>query len=569
MNDRRLDELIRSSLGWEAARVAGRQPSLQRASSKLAARVGADVGRRQVVLTPAGAGGFSTLTIILLLLALLAAAVFVGSLLLRTAPTLPRSGPFGHATECLVGLRDGVVFEVGTEFSGVDFTGAAQDENYTLWADGTHLRNPMIGAKSRAARIRQMSYSQRVLTAAGVDALRERIVAAGLTAGCRSLRASVGGRITAHLESGYMEVFWGPNVSSRPLARLLSDEEESKLVSLVDELIDPSTWLSGEMWVQPGVHTVQPRHWLVYIEVRPTGHEAGDTVALRDGGTLEGTDPRYAQVSLPGGHDLLDFGAPIEMPGLNSMQLSKLRCALVTRDEALALAASLDALSLGTDGEGELFSPDLALEITTSIEPSHPEIYDCAAAAATLRRTGAPMPETAQPAGELADVDPCSLIPAGSGSQMLATSGQATWPSRLPLGLPARACVLFDERPTNEDPFSDPYYATAMVTLYPRRVELVTAEQLALDMFGAGSGSDQIAGHPMWSNDCFAARRECQLAVAAWADGRLIGFEFSDQLTWPEGIPVIGGPQRSPVRRVSHEAADAFIHTVLENIAPR
>ena len=119
MNDDRLDQLIRSSLEWQAEQDARHAPSLATSARRVAERLGPQpAGLRSVVtLRPASGRSFQLLLAVILLALLAAVAtIFVGS---RTQePTLP-TGPTGSVAvartsgHAAVGLPDGRVLVVG------------------------------------------------------------------------------------------------------------------------------------------------------------------------------------------------------------------------------------------------------------------------------------------------------------------------------------------------------------------------------------------------------------------------------------------------------------------------
>jgi hypothetical protein len=569
--DERLDQLIRGSLEWQASRTAASQPSLERAVERLAARLEpvTTALRPRVVMAPAGRSALSFVALLLLLAALLATALVVGSRFLPLPPPPVAPGPFGFAAECEGEfVPEGVALLLGIEFSGMDLTGNAEDPNITVWRNGSMVVDASTQGETKASTIRQLVIPERRLTQRGVDLLLNRIGEAGLTPGCRSLRTrQAGGRITAVTADGYLHVFWGPNVTSRPLARLLSAEDEAELVALATDLKSPETWLPDDAWVDKTERRVRPDEWLVFVGLRATDHAPGDEVVLWNGGTLAGTDPRYDQVQLPGGAELATFGDDITDLIGSEAGISEARCGTLSTADALALAESLDSLELGTDGEGELFTTDLSLEVTTSISEAFPEENDCQTLAATLRQTNRPLPTAAPPEGDFAAVDPCTFVPPEVAERILQTDGREVHPSKLPLGPPAQACVLFDSQ-SGEGSSGGYYGGTAMVTLYPRRVARENVQQIALDMLGAETVTVAIAGQHVWVNACYTrstmpqAGFDCAAAVVAWVEPYLIAFEFTESTgPWdPEK------PDQMPPPRVTDEMKREFIEAVLENL---
>ena len=127
MNDDRLDQLIRSSLEWQAEQNARHAPSLATSARRVAERLGPQpAGLRSVVTLRPASGRSFQLLLAVILLALLA-AVAVGSGLIRLPQPPPDLRPFGVGGTCSgTAPAHGVVFTVQTA-----------DVPTTLYEDGS------------------------------------------------------------------------------------------------------------------------------------------------------------------------------------------------------------------------------------------------------------------------------------------------------------------------------------------------------------------------------------------------------------------------------------------------
>jgi hypothetical protein len=585
-SDDRLDQLIRSSLDWEAGRVAAAQPSMRQATGRLADRLGAEgrTTRPRLTLTPSSAASLNLLTIILLLLGL-ALAWYVGTQL--NQPSVPPPDlRFGFPISCEVPRYTGLAFDeannqVVLSFVAEDGPDAAIElDLYSLYADGRLVQDVSVPGETRADNLTGSGVLVRRLTERGRDLLLERVADAGLTPGCRFLQTeAAGGTLMAWTEDGGTEVSWGSGGSSG--SHRLDADDEAVLAELTVALARPETWLPDDAWIDATEQRIEPDHWLIRIELRPTEHGPGDTVSLLDGNVLEGTDPRYRLVVLPAGQEAETFGDELAItdplgPG------SAIRCAVASLDEAIALATSLETLAngqgLGTDTqEGEVFTEDLTHSITFGMQPVFGAQYDCGTLAEDwqIMTAPTPTPSAGAPVGDLADIDPCELV-APAAAAILGVDGLERRPSsRLPLGVPAWACAVFDasaEEILWPEGTVDPPPAghRVTVTLYPASVDLDAADALVESIFGPGRPRGSVVGHPAWGLvDCDPDAMDitCGRAVVGWAHGHLIVFEFTAQtvLRDPDAPPVMGAP-RDPI--VSAEAADAFVASMLAGIAP-
>jgi hypothetical protein len=584
-SDDRLDQLIRASLDWEAGRVAAAQPSMRQATGRLADRMSAagPTTRPRLALTPSSAASLNLLTIILLLLGL-ALAWYVGTQL-NPPPVPPPDLRFGFPITCEVARNTGLAFDeannqVVLSFVADDGPDAdAELDFYSLYLDGRLVQDISVPGETRADSVTGSGVLVRRLTERGRDLLLARVADAGLTPGCRFLQTeAAGGTLMAWTADGGTEVSWGSGGSSG--SHRLDADDEAVLADLTAALARPETWLPDDGWIDATEQRIEPDHWLIHIELRPTGHGPGDTVSLLGGNVLEGTDPRYRLVVLPAGQEAESFGDELAItdplgPG------SAIRCAVASLDEAIALATSLETLAngqgLGTDTEvGEVFTEDLTRSMSFAIQPVFGAPYDCGTLAEDWQIVTAPTPTPSPeaPVGDLAHIDPCELA-APAAAAILGADGIERRPSRLPLGVSAWACAVFDasvEEILWPEGTVDPPPAghRVTVTLYPANVDLDAADGLVESIFGSGLRQESVDGHPTWPLvDCDPEALDfpCGRAVVGWSRGHLIVFEFTAQtvLRDPDAPPVMGDP-RDPL--VSAEDAAAFVAAVLAGIAP-
>ncbi|HEX5589500.1 MAG TPA: hypothetical protein VFX65_04320, partial [Candidatus Limnocylindrales bacterium] len=183
-----------------------------------------------------------------------------------------------------------------------------------------------------------------------------------------------------------------------------------------------------------------------------------------------------------------------------------------------------------------------------------------------------PTSSPAAPLGELANIDPCQLA-APAAAAILGVDGLDRRPSRLPLGVPAWACAVFDTTAeaipwpggNADDP---PAGHRVTVTLYPSSVDLDAADPLIRSIFGTGLRRESVGGHPAWplvACDLEAPDVPCGTSTVGWSQGHLIVFEFTAEsvLRDPDAPPVMGAP-RDPI--VSGETAARFVTWMLDAI---
>ncbi len=111
--DDRLDKQIRAALEWQVEQDALRAPSLSQSARVVASRLGPEPleVRPTVSLRPASSRSIQILVVVLLLLALLAATIAIGSRLFRDQFQV-QPGPFGLSATCDPPIQRGVVLEV-------------------------------------------------------------------------------------------------------------------------------------------------------------------------------------------------------------------------------------------------------------------------------------------------------------------------------------------------------------------------------------------------------------------------------------------------------------------------
>ena len=533
MNDQRFDQLIRTSLEWQAESAASAQPTLRDASRRLAKRLGPQALGPQVTLRPATISWAQLAAMVLLLILLISAVVIVGSELLRRTPPVP-PGPFGFASDCGVRLPEGVALEV-----------YADDRPVTIMSDGlviTDLSSPGPPASpetptgsfanSHVDTILGTVFGQRQLTESGVAQLVERLTTKGVTSGCIALQSEGSlGSITGLTPSGYAALSWSPQRGRFEFARRMSPEEEEEALELLASLSRPETALPAEAWVDSAISRITPDRWVVSLHFIPTDLPPGAVVGLPNGKTLEASDPRYEQVQLPDGQEPLTFGIEYELD-----DVSHARCGIIATEDALRLARSLDS-TFGSESDWFLHTPDMAHELSIGITPAFPPGSDCDtawAARAVALQPASSSPLGSPASGEFAGEDPCTLLPSVvmlEGRRW--TDDQHSERSYLPLGRPARACWLIDTAHPDYDP-QDEFFARRLgLTLYPDRVGRDAATDIAEKVLGYESTPTEISGRPVWENHCLASEQPCVPLAAFWHDGRLFFVQFTTNTLGP------------------------------------
>jgi hypothetical protein len=258
---------------------------------------------------------------------------------------------------------------------------------------------------------------------------------------------------------------------------------------------------------------------------------------------------------------------------------SSVRCSSVTLDEALVVARSLEAIDRsgsgpGTAEGGDLYTTDLSTSIGIGIQPAYGPAYGCQEMAADRRgfsEAMAPMTPSPEPVtGELADVNPCTLVPADAAAALEADTTRVA-PSRLPLGRSAHSCVAANSAEADPSyvPQADqpPIGWRTMVTLYPLRLPRGAVPHLVESVYGEGLTERTLGDHQLWVRACEPPSDFCADAFVGWTNSRLLFFEFTAaSLFVPGPDPNVFGPEQWQ-RIVTAELAEAFMQAVLDQAA--
>jgi hypothetical protein len=491
MNGDGFDQVLRSALEWRADEAARELPSLERSVRRLAERLGSDPERLSpIVVARTGSGrGVQLAFVVLLLLALLAAALAIGSRFVFRPSIEPP--PFGYEGECLTPESEGLVY--------MGFVG---DVPVVLYEDGLFVKVLNNPGETRSAIFEGMGGLERRLSPRGIELIHERVAETLPEPGCRHLRAETStGEISIFTAQGLVELSWHPSNSGRRL----TTAEEAAAESLEQALATPETWLPAEAWIDATERKVTPDRWLVMVELTPTLLPPGK-------------DPRYSKVVLPDGQEPTEFGEQVA-----TREGTTVRCGVLDTDDARRLSESLDALPLKMHDEEPLYTEDLASRVFIYIATGYPREPDCGAAGRNMETPPNPTPTalpTPGPDDDLAGVDPCSLMPASVDAMFGSGVVREARPSTLAMGTPARSCYV-----VTSAEFA-PSKQHAALTLYPRSVDAESATALALSVFGGGLVEETIAGRPAWVNECLASALQCTGAIAAWSDPYFIVIEF-------------------------------------------
>ena len=503
--DERFDQVLRSALEWQADDAARRAPSMEQSVRRLAERLGTEPERAQprIVARPGTGRGLQLITV-LLLLALAAVAIASGAAERFLRPPL-EPPPFGFAGECLTPDLDGIVY-----------TAIVDDQPLVLYEDGRLTQLLSAAGETRSAILDTAGGLERRLSGQGIDLVLDRVAETFAEPGCRHLRAAAStGEVSIFTPAGLVELTWHPSNNGRRL----TPEEEADAEALELALARPESWLPADAWVAATADRVAPERWIVMVELTPSGISPGDEVPLSTGGVLEGSDPRYARVVLPGGQEPAEFGQEVAL-----RDGTVVRCGVLETADARRLSDSLDALPLAMHDEEELFTQDLTSRVFIYIATAYPQEPDCVAQGREMEAAANPSPPPPSPtpgAGDdLAGIDPCSLLPASVDEMFGPGAVRQRRPSTLAFGAPAQACDL-----VTPAEFS-PGQLHATLTLYPRSVGEESAPGLALSVFGGGLVDDTVAGRPVWINECLAATLPCVGAIAAWSDEYFFVIEF-------------------------------------------
>jgi hypothetical protein len=516
MNDGRLDQLIRASLDWQAEQDARLAPSLETSARRVAERLGPQsTGLRSVVTLRRDPGGSLQLFLVVILLAALAAAIAVGSGLIRLPQPPPDLRPFGVGGMCSsTAPADGVVFRVQTA-----------DVPITLYEDGSLVTDRTSTGQTKLSAITGIEYAERRLSPAGIAMIRDRIAAAGVVEGCRSIRTREStGSIIVPTTEGFGELYWNPQVGQYRFARFASSEEETAASDLAEALEHPEAWLPDDAWADLPGDRIAPTHWVVLVRLIPTDMHRGAGVGLPDGTLLDGSDPRYAGVILPDGQEPSTFGAPVPAALTGPHEGASYRCGMLDTEDAIRLAESLDSMALGTHDEGDLYTTDLSLAVFIGIRPSVPAGHDCESTIADLVRSGQwtepPSPGPGLPAPELDGRDPCALVPPSVDVHLGGVTTRRPRPPELEIGLPGAACHLVRTRTMDFE------LRRAVVSFYKGVVDHDGASEIALSILGDLAAEESVRARPSWVNACLASSQPCAGAIAVWSDPYFIVIDF-------------------------------------------
>jgi hypothetical protein len=501
--DDRLDQQIRAALEWQAGQAVRRAPSVARSTSVVASRLGRESSGIVPVISarPRASRSFQLAVLGLLLLVLLAAAFAIGSRLLRPQVPPIDPGPFGFASSCNPQLPVGAVLEFNRA-----------EVQTRLYEDGTLATDLSSRDSSRSSIVTGATFGERHLSQRGIDLLVDRIGQTGLTAGCRRVETlATSGHLVVGVGDGVARLTWGPPSAPVPSPQLVPSEREQRILALAEVIEGLELWLPADGWEDDRERRVEPDRWILTIGIQPTDYLPGDRLELPEGPSIDGSDPRYRQITLPGGQAPVEFGKPLPFPGRFAAGSTE-RCGMLDGPEALALANSLDALQLGADGYGDMFTDDLSSAIAFDLTPGYPAGYDCGALAAEWLEQQQPPTVTAVPAGDHAGIDPCSLL-SQEIELLLESTDRTRSRSALPLGLEAWSCVLsrFEH---------DVESRLATITLYPWSIEIDDAETLATELLGGQTQVRRIDEDAVWTTECADwESHQCRRIVAAWSGG--------------------------------------------------
>ncbi|CAN5610299.1 hypothetical protein BH23CHL7_BH23CHL7_07270 [soil metagenome] len=570
ITDERLDQLIRAALEREAETAAEHQPGLHEAVNRVASRLApaTRVGRPRLILAPGETGTLNLLTLVLLLTALLALALYIGSLLFVPPPP----PPFGFAGSCQIDRMGGLAFDEPRNEMIVAY------EELAIYADGRWVEHVSQDPQTAADEVTGAAILQRRLSPRGLRLLDQRILATGLTPGNRQLATDEAqGSLDARTSQGLICARWGPVADA--YSYRLDEEHEARLVELTAALKDPQDWLPPEAWQESAARRLTPDHWLVLVTVRPYIPPPDQPTTLPNGEEVEGDDPRYALVEMPGGAEPIEFGVPVPVGAFEGPG-STARCGSTSLDETVALASSIDALErgpfeLGTDEHSRaVYGPGLTTTVEFGWQPIYGAGYDCVAMVQDREWLTEPLPTSSPPpvVGELAGFDPCLLVPSEAAAA-LGTDTTTRTRSRLLLGLSANACVAVD---SSVPPIDDPSYQPppnepppgwrASVTLYPVRQPRAAVPDLLKTAYGSTPAGGMRDGHPVWTVACDPPSEFCADVLVGWADSRVLLFEFTTASTFVPGPdPNVFGPENWQ-REVTPEMAADFVRAVLDQV---
>lgn len=506
------DRMLEAALRNEADLVAMRQPGVEAALGRLAMRLGVGHARpvvRQLVVLA---------WVALLLIGLLVAAI-VGMQLLEQRQEI-ESRRLGLGVPCAVDIEPGVFLEISKPDAPGSRTTTYFDTGYVTEVSIGNLGFSGENRRRTRAVVNSMVFSGKLMPDE-LAAVRARLDALDLAAGCHSVRVPAltgerAGSFVARAGSGPVQLSWSADAGESGLAPLFTGEVAQELRDLHVDLGMPTFRLPAEAWEQaPDSET---GWFMVHAVFVPTDYRATDVLEYPGVPPASATDGRYAGVKVPGDSTLEDLGTPMSA-GDPSGRGATQRCAVASWTEARDLAVSLEEVAIGLEGEPDLYTPDMALAVSVEIYPKR-SIDSCATFEAELRNALEPRPRPDPITGDLANVDPCSLVP-GDLLGRIDDIGYR-WPTP-PFGLAgAPSCVLENHASMGV------WSKRVTLWLYPRSISEASAATLAAALFGDGLMETEIDGRAGWLNFCVIPAVGCTGAAATWIDGQFLLLELFD-----------------------------------------
>jgi hypothetical protein len=226
----------------------------------------------------------------------------------------------------------------------------------------------------------------------------------------------------------------------------------------------------------------------------PSDAQPGEVVTLPDGRVLDGSNPAFADVKLPGPEPIETF-----------------ECAIIGTAEANALVSSLDGAGWSEGASWTLYSEDLTELYLVSIGQVIPgwEAYGC----------GPPpeeVPPPAPPPGDLSALDGCAIVAPDVATALLGADEVSPAAPPLNFDVASPGCKY-----SSQDPEAGFGFEVATLYLYGRTVDEPTARQLVPGHLGPVD-EEAIDGHPVWVSRCWELERSCPGVIGGWADGRLV-----------------------------------------------
>ena len=490
--DDMLDRSIRLALTQEADRLVARQPRSDEALARLAERLGgaatAGTLRRGV---PFGSR-LSAVAWLVVVLTVLLAAIVVGAFLLRDQRPSIVTGPFGPGSPCEISFADGRLLEYRSGFTvlTIDESGVVVRVVDNIFAD---FRSPLSAGL-------EVDLSVRRLSPDGLRTIRDRIEALGIGGGCHAVRADGGGSLVARTSSGLVNLSFSNTHGSRALAPQASEETAKTLHQLHLDLTDLDRWLGpGELSAK---EALAPDRWLVMILLSNEQPALDLATEFAIGlGPFPGSR-EHTPLALPNDVAPELFGQPLGAADA-APELTR-RCGTVSTAEADALADSLQWPMHFGDADMYIW-----------IEPAIGSWQDCDQLADVMGYGNAPAPgpfATPTVEGDLAAIDPCSLVPAELHGPI-----ERSYPvGPPPLGLAARSCLIREAQGMGT------ITERHALWLYPWSISEADADALARSILGGGVVGGTLHGAPTWANHCLTVSVDCTGGLAAWHGGRFV-----------------------------------------------